>query len=945
MVFNSLKSRIIASTIGIVIVSLAVTIGFLYFRVTAELSQAFDDNARNLLEATISHVDTQHRGIVYHQSVMLSRRKTELKNNTAIAFANVYGAYNHLIDGQISETLAKQRVITALQNLRYDNGIGYFWINDTTRPHPRMIMHPTIPELNGTILDDPKFNSALGRKENLFKAFVDVCLAQEEGYVDYYWPKPVEGGLTENQPKLSYVRLFKPWNWVIGTGLYIDDIEQYVQASIDNVIRDLNLTLNKQQIGEHGYLAIFNEHNRMLVHPTLAGQFVSDLTNPSTGKPLIEEMKMAALSSKSVLDYVWDKPGFEGEYRFRKRAFLDYYEPLGWYIFSAVYLDDYEQKTSELTRTLVLFSSGFILLALVITMAVLRSMTMPLNRLTRTISRTDDDGIPLQTVKPGGTTEINALGQTINRMVFSIKASRKELQTQRDFSQGIIDGAPVIIAGLTPEGIATYINPAGETVTGYKREEIIGKNWWEHFFPDRAEELSNVVFSHMGQDTTLDYEMTLTRRDGEQKQIVWTTYAKRDKYNDALEIYWIGNDVTERKQAEENLRQLRNYLASIINSMPSLLIGIDVNGRVTQWNTAAQLNTGISPASALGKTLQEVYPRLGDEMDRIRSAMHSRQVLDDIRHVHNDNGTIIHEEITVYPLVAGDDEGAVIRVDNISDKVQMEEMMIQSEKMLSVGGLAAGMAHEINNPLAAMMQTASVISSRLVKDLDLPVNRKAAAEAGTEPEAIKRYMESRGIPRMIANIMASGQRVAAIVNNMLSFARKSDEQISTKNMIDLVDKTLELAVTDYDLKKHYDFRLIKVFREYDDNLPPIPCEGPKIQQVLLNILRNGAEAMQEAGVETPTFIIRAQLETENEMLRLEIEDNGPGIDAQHCNHIFEPFYTTKPVGVGTGLGLSVSYFIIVENHGGELTVESQPGYGARFIIRLPLDRKKPARAS
>ncbi len=121
------------------------------------------------------------------------------------------------------------------------------------------------------------------------------------------------------------------------------------------------------------------------------------------------------------------------------------------------------------------------------------------------------------------------------------------------------------------------------------------------------------------------------------------------------------------------------------------------------------------------------------------------------------------------------------------------------------------------------------------------------------------------------------------------------------------------------------------------DLPSVSCEGPEIQQVLLIFLRNGAEAMQEGGVEKPTFTVRTRHETEGDRACIEIEDNGPGIDETTRKRIFEPFFTTKKVGVGTGLGLSVSYFIIAENHAGEMSVESDPGKGARFIIRLPLN--------
>ena len=135
-------------------------------------------------------------------------------------------------------------------------------------------------------------------------------------------------------------------------------------------------------------------------------------------------------------------------------------------------------------------------------------------------------------------------------------------------------------------------------------------------------------------------------------------------------------------------------------------------------------------------------------------------------------------------------------------------------------------------------------------------------------------------------------------------------------------------------------------KEYEKNLPMVPCEASKIQQVMLNILRNGAQAMEshDAGNDyTPCFNIRLTTEKDAGMMRIEIQDNGPGMTEKTRKKIFEPFYTTKAVGEGTGLGLSVSYFIIVENHGGTMDVVSSPGKGAKFIIRLPLKTRSNPR--
>ncbi len=398
------------------------------------------------------------------------------------------------------------------------------------------------------------------------------------------------------------------------------------------------------------------------------------------------------------------------------------------------------------------------------------------------------------------------------------------------------------------------------------------------------------------------------------------------------------DEIKTRNRAEKELSSTKKLLSNIIDSMPSVLIGVDSNGKVTQWNMTAKEITGIEAADARGKSLSTVFPRMAQDMKRIEESIRTREIKKDKKKPRSSEQGICYDDVTIYPLIANGVEGAVLRIDDITDQVRMEEMMIQSEKMLSVGGLAAGMAHEINNPLAGMIQTASVMGNRLTNET-MPANHTAAAKAGTDMATIRAFMEAREIPRMITAIKESGSRVAEIVSNMLSFARKGDTHRSPQDMAELMDKTLELASTDYDLKKKYDFRHLEIVKEYQENLPKVLCEGSKIQQVLLNILTNGAQAMQEGrkreNGEIHRFVLRLSLEKKKNMVRIEIEDNGRGMTEATRKRVFEPFFTTKPEGEGTGLGLSVSYFIITENHGGTMTVESEPGKGTNFIIHLP----------
>ncbi|WXG53711.1 MAG: HAMP domain-containing sensor histidine kinase [Candidatus Sedimenticola sp. (ex Thyasira tokunagai)] len=244
------------------------------------------------------------------------------------------------------------------------------------------------------------------------------------------------------------------------------------------------------------------------------------------------------------------------------------------------------------------------------------------------------------------------------------------------------------------------------------------------------------------------------------------------------------------------------------------------------------------------------------------------------------------------------------------------------------------MAHELNNPLGGMLQGIQNIQRRLSPDLEK--NRVVAQELGLDLEKICSYLDQREIEKFMQGIRESGERAAEIVQNMLQFARKAESGLRPERLDLLVDRALELAAVDYDLKKKYDFREIEIIRQYDTTLAPVRCIASEIQQVLLNLLRNAAQALYkgEGKTEHPRITVRTY--SQKGMACIKVEDNGPGMDEETRNHVFDPFFTTRPVGEGTGLGLSVSYFIVTQEHNGRMSVDSQPGLGAAFMVCLPM---------
>ena len=211
---------------------------------------------------------------------------------------------------------------------------------------------------------------------------------------------------------------------------------------------------------------------------------------------------------------------------------------------------------------------------------------------------------------------------------------------------------------------------------------------------------------------------------------------------------------------------------------------------------------------------------------------------------------------------------------------------------------------------------------------------KVSEELGLNLERIRAYFEKRQIPDAIASIRTASSRAAKIVANMLQFSRRADTTMVFTSLAQIVDQALELAASDYDLKKKYDFRSIEIIKDYQDT-PQVPIVAVEIEQVILNLLNNAAQAM----IATPPDrrpSITFRLRCEDRYAVLEVEDNGPGMTEDIRRRIFEPFFTTKEPGVGTGLGLSVSYMIVTQNHKGLMEVQSTPGRGTLFKVRLPI---------
>ncbi|NJB68413.1 PAS domain S-box-containing protein [Desulfobaculum xiamenense] len=509
-------------------------------------------------------------------------------------------------------------------------------------------------------------------------------------------------------------------------------------------------------------------------------------------------------------------------------------------------------------------------------------------------------------------------------------AAEEALRRSEAKFRALFDQTYQFCALLSPEGTVQMVNRTALEFIGVEARDIEGHPFWDTPWWNQsplAQERVREGLLLAARGSVVCDEAEHVTAQGEARVIDFSIKPVSDADGHVVYILAEGRDITDRKRAAEETRRLRAVLQNVMDSLPSVLVSVDRQGRLALWNRNAAEVAGLTEGH-LGMPLEQAFALMAERMDRVHAVAAGGEAFVEVAVATN--GGERHVDVAVYPL--GADKGAVVRIEDVTDRVRIQQRMIQTEKMMSVGGLAAGMAHEINNPLGIILQSGQNLRRRFSEDL--PINREVAARHGVDLVGVAAYMQERGIVRYLDAIAEAGQRAARIVSSMLDFTRTPERGRGSFRMNELLDSALALAAGDSGLRTKCGFDAIAIQRQYDPDLPEVPCSRGQIEQVFLNVIRNAAEALSR-GKKGDEPVITVSTAARSGFVRVTVADNGPGMDAQTVRRVFEPFFTTKPPGEGTGLGLSVAYFIVTATHGGRFRVESEPGRGTAFIVELP----------
>jgi len=511
------------------------------------------------------------------------------------------------------------------------------------------------------------------------------------------------------------------------------------------------------------------------------------------------------------------------------------------------------------------------------------------------------------------------------------RLAEEALSASEKTARALLDGIHNSAYLIDLKGDILAVNSTAGLRAGRETKELLGSCLWDHYAPPQIAQSRRLMAAKaVASGEPVRFEDERVGRIYDQ-----TYYPVFNDAGEVVRIAVLAIDVTEQKMALKALEESEKRFRTLIEDAP---IGISMCHEL-HYNYANRAYLSIfgfsDPSELIGSHIcDRIAPQCRNEITELALACVSAASVPceyETIGIRKD-GSQFPCYLDITKLIFEDGPMSVSFARDLTERQQARDLMVQAEKMAMIGGLAAGMAHEINNPVGIIIQNLQNIERRLSDEL--PDNLAAAEALGISLPQVRSYLEKRSIFNLLTKMYHAGERTTKIVSNILQFSRKSDSGHQPVSLPEIIERAVELAANDYDLKKKYDFRNIHIVRDFAPDLPQVPVNATEFEQVIINILKNAAQAMAENRSQKPEIQITAGCEDALAVVR--VSDNGPGMEEGTRKRVFEPFFTTKEVGVGTGLGLSVSYTLITQNHKGVLTVDSAPGEGALFTIKLPL---------
>ncbi len=534
-----------------------------------------------------------------------------------------------------------------------------------------------------------------------------------------------------------------------------------------------------------------------------------------------------------------------------------------------------------------------------------------------------------------------------------LKRTEEALQESEERFRQVAENAEEWIWEVDADVLYTYASPVVEKLLGYKPEEIVGKKHaYDLFHPDDVESLKKAAVEMFAEKKPFFRFLNRNvHKNGRTVMLSTSGVPILDKNGKLLGYRGADTDITDRKQAEEAVRESESLLRQVIDTSSNCIYVKDREGRYLLVNRRMADMHNTTPEAMVGLTdlhLAEKWLKSDVEIEEYRAA--EREIIDKKQIKVNPeeeftfrDGTRRWFQTTKSPITLKNNQDCLMSVAvDITDYKRLQAQIAQSDRLASMGMLAAGVAHEINNPLAYVLFNLESLTDHLPKLMDAMKQYKASLEEHLGEEKLSQVVGVAGElfnPAMLAGVqekfkdaLGGTRRIRDTTRGLGTFSRVEKDRLVPVDLMNVIEVAVSMVFNEI----KYRARLVKDYGV----IPVVMASEGRLSQVFLNLLINAAHAIDEGDVENNEIRIRTW--TDDGEICVEVRDTGKGIEPEHIERLFEPFFTTKEAGVGSGLGLAISKSI-VEGYGGRIEVRSEVGVGSSFVVCLPVSWKgRPA---
>ena len=844
--------------------------------------------------------------INYNYNLTEKNLKQTIKEETFQALSILNSLYEKYYN-KLPEKESISLIRDTLRSIRYKNNIGYFFAFDLNGIEQVFADRPELEGKNIINIKDAKGHFVL-------KDMLKIIKEKGEGFYTYYWSKPDVKNKKLIYKKIAYIKLFKPLNWVVGTGMYYNDMEKEVKKRVKQYIK--NYCFDE---GEKGRIFIVKpniKNNKIVGVKYLIPEKPDAYLNKIIPESLRDKNKLSdnflhKCFSSSNGEFIECHPNINHPTKFPpKLTYAKYYPKWQWVIVAGTNLkliDLIIKKQQQ--RLLKHFITEFIIIMffMVFLFLVLVKIFSRINKKSKEeflniiskfknnfmFEKIDNSKIAIE--------ELYEISEIMNSLIENIRENNEILSAY--FNKPNI--ANFIIHA---NGYFGRVNKTFEEITGYSASEIKSLKFDSFLHPEFKDEATERVLKRLkGESIPQYYECKIITKSGDIKWVLLlnTHIYLKSKGEDI--ILGTGLDITEHKKLIAKLDEQYNLFKTLIDSLSIPVWVFDVttntfkivNKSFYEYFEIEDSVIGKKPDEIFAKNIYETAYKTNKEVIESKKT----KICENIIKLKNGERTIL---ITKSPLF--DNHGNVTGIVGISiditDKLNLEKEIAKNRNLESIGFLAGGIAHDFNNILTGILGSISLLEF---------------------------YIKDEKVKDILSLLGTAVKRAEKLSNKLLTFSKGSYLVKKSSNIYDIIKTTTDFVFTGTSVKVNYDF---------DKDIPEILLDKDQISEVLHNILLNARQSMEKNNGKFVNIELKVVFLKENEIVDLKegnyvkigIKDSGEGISKDIIYKIFDPYFTTKETGSGLGLALSYS---IVKQHGGTIKAYSKESEGALFEIYLP----------